>query len=477
MKYEQMCNEIIAGLGGADNIADAYHCFTRLRVTPKDTSKVDEEALKKIKGIMKLVIANTQYQLVIGTQVNDVYADFCQILGLEEKAAVDDKPDTKSAEAPKEKKKITPKYIFDVIVDAISGCIQPLLPGIICAGMLKMIVSVFGPTILGIIPEGSNLLTVLTFAGDAPFYFLPVMIGYTGAKKFGMNPVTGLILGALLLHPSFTAIVEAGEPFTVYGIPATLVSYASTVIPMILVTWVASYIEKGLNKIMPNMIKMMAVMPLTVLIMLPLEFCLLAPLGNNIGVALSGVILAIPNLFGPIGLGIIAAVYIILVMTGMHLPVIMAVAVTFFSVGHEDVILSSGQFATMAVLGMCLGFFLRAKKEENKTLGLSCFTANLLGGVSEPAIYGIMLEYKRTWIYQMIGAGLAGVFAGFTHVGFYTITSGASFISWMSFAGGDSRNLVCGCIALVIAFVASFLLTWIFGFGEDKVQVKEGVKL
>ena len=472
-----MCNEIIEGLGGADNIADAYHCFTRLRVTPKDVSKVDAEALKKINGIMKLIIANTQYQLVIGTEVNDVYKDFCDILGLEQKEAVDDVPDTKASDAPKEKQKLTPKRIFDVVIDAISGCIQPLLPGIICAGMIKMIVSVFGPSILGIIPEGSDLLTILTMAGDAPFYFLPVMIGYTGAKKFGLNPVTGLILGALLLHPTFTGIVAAGEPFKVYGLNAGLVDYGSSVVPMILVTWIASYIEKFLNRYIPNMVKMMAVMPLTVLIMLPLEFCVLAPLGNNIGTALSGVILAIPNILGPIGIGVISALYIILVMTGMHLPVIMAIAVTYFTVGHEEVVLVSGGMATMAVLGMCVGFFLRAKQQSNKTLGMSCLTGNLFGGVSEPAIYGIMLEYKRTWLYQMIGAFAAGIFAGLMKVGVYTITSGANFISWMAFAGGDSKNLICGCIALAIAFIVPFVLTLVLGFGEDTVEVKQEAAL
>ena len=366
MKYEQMVNDILNAMGGVDNIQDAYHCFTRLRITPKDTTKVDLEALKSIKGIMKVVVANTQYQCVIGTEVNDVYKDFCEITGLEAKAAVDEKAE--AAGAPKEKKKLTPKSIFDAIIDAISGCIQPLLPGIICAGMIKMIVSIFGPAILGIIPEGSNLLTILTMAGDAPFYFLPVMIGYTGAKKFGLNPVTGLILGALLLHPTFTEIVAAGEPFTVYGIPATLVSYSSSVVPMILVTWVASYIEKFLKKYIPNMIKMMTVMPLTVLIMLPLEFCVLAPLGNNIGVALSSVILAIPNVLGPVGIAVIAALYMILVMTGMHLPVIMAIAVTYFTVGHEDVVLLSGGLGCMAVLGMCLGFFLRAKTDRKSVV-------------------------------------------------------------------------------------------------------------
>ena len=257
---------------------------------------------------------------------------------------------------------------MNIAIDAISGCIQPLLPGIICAGMLKMIVSILGPSMLGILREGDELLTLLTFAGDTPFYFLPVMLGYTGAQKFGMSPVAGMILGGLLLHPTFTGMVDAGTAFHIFGIPVTMTTYSSSVVPAILVTWIASYIERFFKKIVPNMIKMMAVMPLTVLVMLPLEFCLLAPLGTIIGTALSAVILAIPRFLGPIGVGLISALYLYLVMTGMHLPVIMAISVTYFSVGHEDVVLVASGMNMLAIAGLSLGFFFRAKRRENKEL-------------------------------------------------------------------------------------------------------------
>ena len=473
MKYEQMVHDILSAMGGADNIQDAYHCFTRLRITPKDTSKVNLEALKGIKGIMKVVVANTQYQCVIGTEVNDVYKDFCDITGIQAKAAVDEKPDN----GPKQKTKITPKSIFNAIIDAISGCIQPLLPGIICAGMLKMVVAILGPSILNVIPEGSNLLTILTMAGDAPFYFLPVMIGYTGAKKFGLNPVTGLILGALLMHPTWTGIVAAAEPFKVYGIPAGLVNYGSSVVPMILCTWVASYIEKGLKKIMPNMIKMVTVMPLTILIMLPIQFCALAPLGDYLGRLLSSAILAIPAYLGPVGIAIIAALYMILIMFGMHLPVIMAVAVSYFANGYDATVLLAGVFACASVVGICLGVAIRTKKAETRELALGCATSNLLGGVSEPAIYGLMLVYKRTWLYQAIGAGAGAFLAALMGARFYTVTSGATALSWMSFVGGDTGNLVWGAIGMVLAIVVSLVLTLIFGFGEDKVKAKEAASL
>ena len=162
-----------------------------------------------IKGILKVVVTNTQYQCVIGTEVNDVYPVFCQIAGVNENAAVDADEGDAAPITTAEKKPLTPKGVFDAVIDAISGCVQPLLGGIICAGMLKLIVAIVGPQMLGLAAEGSDLLTVLTFASDVPFYFLPVMIGYTGARKFGMNPVTGMLLGAMLFAGAGMLIVNS----------------------------------------------------------------------------------------------------------------------------------------------------------------------------------------------------------------------------------------------------------------------------
>ena len=464
MKYEAMSQEILKAVGGKENVKDAFHCMTRLRINVVDPAKVDQDALKGIKGIIKLVVTGTQFQCVIGTEVNDVYPDFCKVAGLNQQAMVDENTDTA---APAEKKKLTPKGVFDAVIDAISGCVQPLLGAIICAGMLKLVVSVLGPGMLGLVPEGSDLLMILTMAGDAPFFFLPLMIGYSGAKKFGMNPITGLLLGAMLLHPTYTGLVAAGQQFTVYGLPASLVDYSSSIVPMILVTWVGSYVEKFFKKIMPNMIKIMTVMPLTILVMLPLEFCVLAPLGNNLGTAIAGFIISLPNYLGGFGIGIVAAIYMILVMTGMHLPVIMAVAVTFFTMGHEDVVLAVSGPACMATSAICLGVWLRAKLQENKELGLSCFTSSILGGVNEPAIYGIMLPFKKTFLYQIIGAFVGGAILGFTHTGYYTLTGGVALLGFLAYSGSTTANLVWGCISMAVAFIIPLVLTLVFGFGEQ----------
>lgn len=206
---------------------------------------------------------------------------------------------------------------------------------------------------------------------------------------------------------------------------------------------------------------------MTVLVMLPLEFCLLAPLGTIIGTALSAVILAIPRFLGPIGVGLISALYLYLVMTGMHLPVIMAISVTYFSVGHEDVVLVASAMNMMAIAGLSLGFFFRAKRRENKELGLSCFTSSVLGGVCEPALYGITLNYKKTLVYNFVGSFLGGAIAGLFSAGVYTITSGAALLNWMAFMGADMKNVIAGTAGLVVSFAVAFILTMVFGIGRE----------
>ena len=468
MKYEQESQAIIEAIGGRENLANAFHCMTRLRLEVKDPAKVDVDALGKVNKVLKVVQVGQQFQCVFGPQVSDVYKDFCEVAGLEQQAMVDDEPD--GAPVEKKPRDLSPKGVLDTVIDYISGCIQPLLVGIIAAGMIKMVASLLGDGMLGLIPADSNIMTALTFAGDAPFYFLPVMVGYTAAKKFNMSPVLGMILGGILVHPTVEAIVAAGEPFDVFGLPMTLVDYSSSVVPMILTCWVASYVERFLNKHIPAMFRMMAVMPLTILIMLPVMLCGLAPLGNIIGQGLAGVFNGIQQLLGPIGVALISGVWMVLIMTGMHLPVFMSVAVTYFSQGHEDVILVAGTIATVAVTGVVLGYFLTSKKQENKELGLSCFTASLLGGVAEPALFGIMLPNPRIFVYEAIGAAVGSGIASLLGAGVYTIGGGGTIMGWLGFMGADTANLVSGTIGYVTAFLVPLILTLVLGFDEDATK-------
>lgn len=462
MKYTKMCQEILAQIGGKENIKDCFHCLTRLRITPHDLSKVNVDGLKKIDGLLTVQVVGTQVQCVVGQQVGEVYKEFCQMADFTQGQSAP------AAQAPApEKKKLTPQSILNAVIDAISSCVQPLLPIIICGGMVKLVAALIGPQLLNLAPEGSDLYTLIQFVGDAAFYFLPVFVGYTGAKKFGCSMATGMIMGAVLIHPTLLGLVNEGASFTVYGIPMTLVNYSSTIVPMILITWVMSYIEKFFDRIMPNMLKMMFVPMLTLFVMLPIALCILGPLGNIIGTAISGFLLWLADALGPFGIALVSALWILLTMAGMHLPIILLAITNLFTVGYENVVLVAGGMTTFAVLGMCLGFLLKAKTSENKSLGLSCFTSQLLGGVCEPALYGIGLRFRRPMIAQILGAAIGGLVAGFLHVAIYNLGN-TNILFLITFISEKPSTFVFGCVSCLVSFLAAMILTFVLGFDESK---------
>lgn len=463
MKFEEMCRAILSAVGGSENITSAYNCMTRLRLVLKDQSKCDEEALKNIKGVLGVNVVSGQTQCIIGPNAGSVCAEFCEIAGIQRGMEVQENLD---ADKTEEKKKLTPKSILNAVIAAVSGCIQPLLPIIICGGMLKLICSLIGPTIFGLVSTDSNVYRILEMAGDAPFYFLPIMIGYTGAKYFNTNIPLGMLMGALLLHPTLTGIVAAGEPFTVFGIPMTLADYSSSVVPMILCMWIMSYIEKFFRKIIPDMVKMMLVNLCTILVMLPLGLCVLAPLGTIVGNFLGSILIGIPQVLGPIGVMIVCTLYPLLIVAGMHLPVIMACAPTYFALGHEECILVADSLNHFSVMGVCLAFALKAKKKENKSLGMSSFIAITLGGVVEPGLFGIELPHRKLLITQLLATGVGGLVAGIFGVGVYTLTS-SNIMNLLAFVGGSSHNAIFGIIACVVAFAAALVGGFIVGFTED----------
>lgn len=467
MKYEQMCKDILVAVGGVENISDCYNCMTRLRLVLADISKADTEAIKQIKGVMGVNVTGSQLQCIIGPNAGAVCADFCELTGFKKREAVDDPAAAKADGAGK--KKLTAKGIFSAVVDAVSNCIQPLLPIMIASGMFKMICAVFGPGMLNVIPAESNLFTLFTLMGDVPFYFLPVLIGYSAAKYFGVSLPLGMVFGAAMLHPTFTGIVAAGEAFTIYGIPMQLIDYSSSIIPMILCVWVMSYVEKFFKKIIPDMFKMMLANLCTLLVMLPLGLCLLAPLGTWIGTLLSGILLNISNVFGPVGIAIVCTVYPLLIVAGMHMPIAMAAIPSFFATGVEYVVLVADSLEHFANMGIALAYAIRSKDKEGRSLGVSAFVSIFLGGVVEPTLFGIAIPHRRMMVAMLTGCAAAGLFAGIMHVGFYTYTS-QNVLNLLSFAGGPASNFIYGIIACGIAFAVAFVMGLVFGLKKEDKQ-------
>lgn len=462
-KLHQTAEQILAAVGGKDNVMSVFHCITRLRFHLKDTSIPNIEQIKKIDGVMGAQLSGGQFQVIIGTNVDKVYQEVCSIGGFAEQDAIEENLGDK----PKEK--LTVKGIGHTILNGLTGSITPVLPVFICGGLLKMIVIILGPAMLGLLNESSGIYTVLSFAGDAGFYFLPVILGYTSAKQFKANPIIGMLLGAILIHPSFVEIVSNGTTLDFLGLPITPMNYSSSVIPIILIVWVMSYVERFWEKYVPSMLKIMLVPFLTVLVMLPLALVILAPLGVILGSFISSFFLWLHSVLGPFGIALLGSVYALLILTGMHHPLNMAVFVTLTSVGYDEVVFVAGTAASMALAGIALAFALKSKKPENRSIGFSSFILLEIAGITEPTLYGVGLPYIRTMFAQAIGGFCGALYMGIMGVKMYNLT-GSNILGLTGFIGKDSGNFMHAIIGALIAFVVAFVAVFVIGYDENKAN-------
>lgn len=467
-KYEQLASEILEKIGGKQNVTYAAHCMTRLRFNLKDESKVNVEEIKKLKGVLGCQFSAGQFQVIIGQTVEHVYKAVCELGGFSISDALEEN-------ISQEKKKLTVKSIGSNILEALSGCVVPLIPLMMAASMFKMLVAVLGPSMLNVLAETDDLYTLFTFVGDAGFYFFPIVLGYTAAKKFNVTVVIGMFLGCIMMHPTFTAMATEGTAFTVYGIPCNVQSYASTLLPVILSVWVMSYVESFFKRILPQALKTIFVPFLSIVVMLPVCLCLLGPIGSFIGNYICEFLLGLDQIpgVGFIAVALIAALWEFLVISGMHVVFITTLVMVFAQSGQESLVSVAGCIASISVAGMLLGSFLRIKETEEKSLTMGYFIASIIGGVTEPGLYGNGMKFKKPFIGLIAGGFAGGLYAGIMHVTCYAMVPVASFIGLTSFAGGPASNMVHGLISCLIAFVVAAVVTYITGYGNDDPVLKK----
>ncbi|MBP2058228.1 PTS system beta-glucosides-specific IIC component [Lactobacillus colini] len=468
-KYREMTSQILKEVGGISNVLSVTHCMTRLRFNLKDSSIPDDDKVKKITGVLGVARSGGQYQIIIGQTVPDVYQ---AVLDAGNGALVGGAPiDENLDENPKEK--LTFKRVFNIVLNKVAGSLTPTIPILISAALFKMLAAVCGPTMLNITPASSDLYKVFTFVGDAGFYFFPIFLGYTSAKQFHTSKMLGMFLGAIMLDLNLVKIITAGRPFTVYGIPMTLVNYGSTLVPILLSVWVMSYIYKFFDKHMPAALRTMMTPFLTIAIMVPVTLCVLGPLGGFIGDGICNGLLSFGKMGGIwaiIAIAIIGAVWELLVLTGMHLVIISAMTLIFTQGGHDNFATLGGVAASMACAGMALGCALKIKGKQNKALAWGYFISNLIGGVTEPALYGLAIRYKRPFIGMMIGGFAGALYAGIVHETAYVLVPVANFLALSTYVGGSVTNIINGVISGAIALVVAAVATYLLGFNGQDVE-------
>lgn len=460
-KNAQIAAEVLAAVGGKENVVSVTHCMTRLRFNLKDMSLPDAEKIKAIKGVIGVVESGGQFQIIVGQNVPKVYDALCEQGGLAKLESINENLD-----APKEK--LTLKSIGGKIMNYLAGCMTPLIPVMLAAAMFKTVLVLFGPDMLNLFAAESSTYILMDLLYDAFYYFLPIYVGYAAAKKLGVDAGLGLFAGSVLVVPDLVALAGV-EGFTVYGIPCTVNNYSQSILPIMLTMPVLWVVYKFFKKIVPDALSTIFAPFLTMVVMVPVELCALAPVGTVVGNWLGDALLAFGNVGGFVAVAVVAASWEFLVMTGMHGPMLMFAITCMMTNGYDNFVLVAGGCATWAAFGLALGAFLRLKNKEEKSLSLSYFVAGILGGVTEPVLYGIGFKYKRPFIALALGGAVGGLYAGITGVTTY-VMGATNFLSLTAFVAGGTANLINGTICNVLSMVAAAAFTYLFGFKKEDIK-------
>lgn len=454
-RYENLACSVIDLIGGKDNVSFFTHCVTRLRFNLKDKSLVKMEEIEKIEGVVGCQWSGDQLQIIIGQAVGDAYQLICKKTGLAQQEGISENLD-------KGEKK---KFSINMIFDAVSGCITPLIPVLIGAGFIKIIILI--GEMAGILTPGGSTHTVLTFVGDAGFYFLPVFVGATAAKKFGANMGLGMLMGAIFIHPSFIAAVAEGTSLTVYNIPVYAASYTSTIFPVLICVAVMAPIERFFAKISPDAIRSITEPLFTLIVMLPLALCLLGPIGAFLGTYLSNAIIWLYNTTGFLGVAVLSSVLPWLVMTGMHSGLTPYALNSFATLGFEPIVITANIISNINQGAAAAAVAVKTKNQTLKSTAASCAVTAVVGGVTEPAMFGINLKYKKPMYGAMVGSFVGAAIAGFGKAYAYAMTGSAGLFAFPIYIHEDMANLIWMVAGTIIGFIVTFLVT-MFIFKDEK---------
>ena len=447
--FKELADAIVTNIGGEGNVKMVTHCVTRLRFILKDESKADTEAIKKIPGVMTVVKASGQYQVVIGNDVVAVYNEVTSNYKMDTGEVVNE--DNHDVEKPKGFKAIWAK-----VMDYVTGTMSQLLPVLITSGMISVILAL-ATSFFGMSTD-SNTYRLLNAAYDAGFYYLPIFVGIAAAKKLKANPFVAGLIGAVLVHPNFLALVTDGGA-TVYGIPFTAISYAKSVIPMLLITFVMAYVETFMNKWIPGALKFTFVPLCTFLIMLPLALVVFGPLGYFVGSTLVNAVLWVYSVSPFLIVPLTAVSWPLLVMFGAHTLMVPTMTELISTLGYEPAVKPGAYCSNFAQLGVLLA--VAFKSEKHRAAALSA-ASSCIFGVTEPAMYGVILPRKKTMISMILGSLVGGFTAAFLGVKAYTMAAN-SILSIIMFG----PTMIGAIISVVVSVVAGFGFTLLIGFDEN----------
>ena len=469
--YDALAKTIIKDVGGKDNVISVVHCTTRLRFKLKDEKKANDDALKDTDGVVTVVKAGGQYQVVIGNEVADVYEAVLKEGGFSGggQVADDDLDDSNMS-------------LMDKAIDLISGIFTPILGPLAAAGMIKGLTAMCAS--FGWLAKTSGTYEVLYAIGDGFFYFLPLILAITSAKKFKVDRFTAITIGAAMCYPAMVAMNSSKKVLfdlfngtflhsqvhaTFLGIPIISMNYTSTVIPIILAVWFASVVERWCKKWIPTVVKTFLVPFVTLLIVVPLTFLIIGPLATWIGNALAAITSAVYN-FSPVLAGILlGGFWQVFVIFGVHWGFVAVMMSNIAALGYDPILgLSLG--ASFAQIGVVLAILLQTKDQKLKGIALPAFLSGIFG-VTEPAIYGVTLPRKKPFVLSCIAAGIGGGLIGFFGTKMYMMGGMGVFV--IPAAIGPKTGVDMSVYGLMIAMAVSFVLGFILQMVLGKKSVDQ----
>lgn len=476
-KYEALAKKIVDEVGGKDNINSLTHCITRLRFKLKDESKAHDDVLKNMDGVVTVMKAGGQYQVVIGNHVPAVYDDVLAVAGISGSGSEDD--------GPTEKQKP-----FDAIIDVISSCFQPFLGALCAAGMIKGINALL--IFFKLYENTSGTYITLNAIGDAVFYFLPLFVALTASRKFKLSEYTGLALGAALVYPAIqqsAIVVKGAKPLgaifgidyytTFAGIPLIANNYTSSVIPIIFIIWLASKIQKWAKKVIPELVATFFVPMVVLLVTMPIGFLVVGPIISLLTELLNSGFNSVYG-FSPILFGLlVGGLWQILVIFGLHWALIPMVMAQFGEQGWSNIL--GGQFAaSFAQIAVLMALMFKIYKKKDRQLIVPSIISGI-AGVTEPAIYGITLPRVKPFVISCIAAATAGAYAGMMNVTSYMMGGlGIFALPTMISNGRDGTangavgSVIHAVVSALIGIVVAFVLTMIFcekEYDEEIIEV------
>ncbi|MDF9823964.1 PTS system beta-glucosides-specific IIC component [Breznakia sp. PF5-3] len=462
-KYEQLAKDIVKNVGGKDNINSLTHCITRLRFKLKDESLANDDVLKNMNGVVTVMKSGGQYQVVIGNHVPKVYDEVVEVAGI---AA-----DTQAAGG----EKMGP---FNRLIDIISGSFQPFLGALCAAGMIKGLNALL--VFLELYTNTSGVYLMLNAIGDALFYFLPIVVGYTSSKKFGLNPMVGMVIGAALCYPSIQgSVLNAADPLgkvldisystTFLGIPWVANDYTSSVVPVLVIVAFAAQLQKLGQKFIPEVIQNFFVPFFVLLIALPVGFLVIGPivsiLTNLLGDGFTWLFATSPIVYGLV----VGFFWQVLVIFGLHWSIIPLAMINLGTFGYEQIL--GGMFgASFSQTAVVAAMYFKLKNPKEKELVVPAVISGICG-VTEPAIYGLSLPHKKPFIFSMIGGAAGGVIMAVMNAKAY-VMGGLGIFGTVSYISpeGDASGMWISFLCIAVSMVIGFVLTILFWKDDTVVE-------